>query len=314
MLWRIMFIAAFAYFTIITADDAFAASGFITNDAALWTTTDTNTSSIGTSTSSTASTSTDSAISTSSSPQSSTQSSSQSMGSQSYQSARHGYDELNRLKWTQYEDGTVISYDYDKVGNRTAKNTYASTLSGFILTATSSGYGSVVPSGTITVVSGNGQTFFIEPGPPPLPGSLLSLLIDSVAVNLGTLPSIQGPNGPRYYYTFANVTGNHTITANFSAASSPPCTNYPARLAGVTPVNHLSLSAAYNTATTGDTIQGNMFDHMESLYLDRNVAVTLDGGYACDYSSKIGNLTIKGELTVLSGTLIVVGSVILTGL
>lgn len=297
MRWRVLLNTAFAFITIMPVTNSFAASGFITNDAALWTTTDTNTSS-----------------SLTSSPAAMDSIMMDAAVSQGYQSARHGYDELNRLKWTQYEDGTVISYDYDKVGNRIAKNTYSSALSSFTVVTSSSGYGAVIPTGTITVVSNAGQTFFIEPGPPPAPGSLLSLLIDSVAVNLGTLPSIQGPNGPRYYYTFANVSANHTLTANFSAASSSSCTNYPARLAGTTPVNYLSLSAAYNAAANGDTIQGNMLDHFDSLLLDRNVSVTLDGGYLCDFSSISGNLTIKGDVTIFNGTLIVKGNVVVTGL
>ncbi|WP_157046141.1 hypothetical protein [Geotalea uraniireducens] len=496
------------------------------------------------------------------------------------QSSRHGYDEFDRLKWTQYEDGTVISYDYDKVGNRTVKSTYiGQLLNNLTINAMASGYGSIVPSGTITVASGNNQTFFIEQGTSPtastcpsgytfvtannrcektppgcpsgytlngsqctqlvtstyqascsagqgslntgsgqceysatgtltggttydqpiyigtfgtliggpglicttangcygiagyasgtstatatlpvylevynsfshtcnninastgvaiyrinfgycaasklygyisssnangttspisavngntwglvasaptsgytlygyvapspgiygqttiyscpnggtligttcqntpicpsggtlsgincyvsttytasptcsngtyesstntcysyLPGTLTSLLVDNAAVNLATLSSMQGPSGKRYYYTLANVASNHTIIANFGAASAPPCTNYPARLAGATPVNYLSLQAAYNAAANGDTIQGNMYDHMESLSLDRNVSVTLDGGYSCDYSSITGSLTINGNMIISDGNINVESSVVL---
>jgi hypothetical protein len=34
------------------------------------------------------------------------------------------YDDLNRLKWAKYEDGTVIEYIYDEVGNREQKVTF----------------------------------------------------------------------------------------------------------------------------------------------------------------------------------------------
>jgi hypothetical protein len=30
----------------------------------------------------------------------------------------YNYDDLNRLKWVQYGDGTMIEYSYDEIGNR----------------------------------------------------------------------------------------------------------------------------------------------------------------------------------------------------
>lgn len=33
----------------------------------------------------------------------------------------YNYDDLNRLKWVQYGDGTMIEYAYDEVGNREEK-------------------------------------------------------------------------------------------------------------------------------------------------------------------------------------------------
>ena len=120
-----------------------------------------------------------------------------------------------------------------------------------------------------------------------------------------------GQYGPKYYYTFTNVAKNHTLTATFSAPTSVVCTDYPARLTGATTVNYVSLQSAYNAAANGNTVQGSMYDHFESLRLDRNVAVTLDGGYSCDYSSKTGNLTIKGEMTIANGSVIVSGNIIL---
>ncbi len=34
----------------------------------------------------------------------------------------YNYDDLNRLKWVQYGDGTIIEYSYDEVGNRAEKD------------------------------------------------------------------------------------------------------------------------------------------------------------------------------------------------
>jgi|GEM_PF-4883959 len=286
-------------------------------------------------------------------------------------SARYGYDELDRLKWTQYEDGTVISYDYDQVGNRTAKSTYMSNVTNFTITATTFGSGTIIPSGTITVPAGSSQTFVFE----AQPGTCVQLIADGVPV--GNVP----------YYTFANITANHSLTASFllpdgdvnmdgqvdiddarialqvvngiipltpeilahgdvfplvngkpapdgkitiddanlilskamggvswdssTAPAVQPCGNYPARLGRTSPVNYLSIQSAYNAAADGDTIQGNMYDHYESLRLDRNISVTLDGGYSCDYSSITGNLTIKGDMIISNGNINVIGPVVL---
>jgi hypothetical protein len=58
-----------------------------------------------------------------------------------------------------------------------------------------------------------------------------------------------------------------------------------------------SVSAAYTGASTGQTIliQGKRF--FESLLLRENIAVTLRGGYNCNYSSRPDYTTLSGSLT-----------------
>lgn len=277
--------------------------------------------------------------------------------------ARYGYDELDRLKWTQYEDGTVISYDYDQVGNRTAKSTYMSNITNFTITATTFGSGTVIPSGTITVPAGSSQFYVFEAQPGTY---LVQLLVDGVSV--GNVP----------YYTFANITANHSLTASFlipdgdvnmdgqvdildarmalqvadgiipltpeilvhgdvfplvngkpapdgkittddanlilskamgsvswdssTAAPVQPCGNYPARLGRTSPVNYLSIQAAYNAAADGDTVQGQEMEYIGSLNLDKAISVTLDGGYNCEYTDNPGMTTINGTLLIGAGT------------
>jgi YD repeat-containing protein len=214
-------------------------------------------------------------------------------------SVTHGYDELDRLKWSQYEDGTVISYDYDKTGNRTAKSTYIGVNQTYTITVVADGGGAIVPSGTMTVPAGSYQTFLFKPNPT---ASLVSIFVDGVNVP-ATLS-----------HTFTDISANHTLTALFSDASEQICSNYPVRIARATPVNFSSLQAAYDVAVNNETIQGNMYDHIGNLTFDRNIAVTLDGGYACDYSSKSGSITIKGDMVVSKGSVKIKGSVTLAGL
>ena len=44
-----------------------------------------------------------------------------------------------------------------------------------------------------------------------------------------------------------------------------------------------------------------MQDHIEALNFDRNVTVTLEGGYNCNYSSISGDLTVKGNIVISKG-------------
>lgn len=312
--------------------------------------------------------------------------------------ATYGYDELDRLKWVQYEDGTVISYEYDKVGNRTAKSTYTGTLpTSYTVTATATGRGEVIPSGTLSVPSGGSQTFLLRPEP----GTYAYVKIDGVSVNdypyyncAPGAPSRNLPcqaqglsNWPDSQYTFQTVAANHTISVEFISPNGdlngdglvnasdttiansyiqyvyqpmgrsyylyyplpfnilahadvystsgylqpdarfdlsdaytisqiaqgvipPPvwpqaCVNYPARIAKTAPesyLNKLSIQSAYNAAANSDTVQGNMYEHHESLLFDRDVSVTLDGGYLCDFTDNPNSAIIKGTVRISDGT------------
>ena len=63
-----------------------------------------------------------------------------------------------------------------------------------------------------------------------------------------------------------------------------------------------SIQAAYNAASSGDVIQAQAITFVENVTINRNISVTLKGGYTCDYSSYSGNTTIiKGQVQSLSG-------------
>lgn len=171
MNWKTLVIAALTYFAITPAMGSFAASGLVTTDTPVWTTTDTATTSGSTVTSITSAPSSEALSSSLMEP------ATLSAPTPAYQSARYGYDELDRLKWVEYADGTIISYDYDKVGNRTTKTVSATTLPGFTITASATGSGLIVPSSAVTVASGRSQTFIIEPGSTPPPAHLLPCLL-----------------------------------------------------------------------------------------------------------------------------------------
>ncbi len=109
------------------------------------------------------------------------------------------YDELNRLKRVEYPDGTVIKYDYDKLGNRTLMET--SGTPHLFIAATAGSHGTISPSGDVTVTYGESQTFTMVPSPGHL---LLDVMVDRVSI--GAVSS----------YTFDNITAPHTIRAIYS--------------------------------------------------------------------------------------------------
>jgi hypothetical protein len=91
--------------------------------------------------------------------------------------------------------------------------------------------------------------------------------------------------------------GDRTVTATFDYVK-------PARIEGTTPTYYDGIGKAYgHLPAGGGTIRGRVFLFTEELLLDRGVAVTLDGGYDLHYSARSGYSTIRGNLTIQSGSL-----------
>ncbi len=81
------------------------------------------------------------------------------------------------------------------------------------------------------------------------------------------------------------------------------CPVYPTvRIAGV---NYSSLQSAYNKAVDGATIQSQDVSLNGGININRNINVTIDSGYNCDYSNHSGETTISGDMVVNDGTLII---------
>jgi len=65
---------------------------------------------------------------------------------------------------------------------------------------------------------------------------------------------------------------------------------------------YYSLQEAYNAAGNGDTIKCRALRFTESLTVNRNITVTLDGGYNCDFTTNAGGQTpVKGMITTTTG-------------
>jgi hypothetical protein len=64
----------------------------------------------------------------------------------------------------------------------------------------------------------------------------------------------------------------------------------------------LTLQAAYNAATNGAIIQCQNVRFIENILVNRNISITLQGGYNSDFTATNGNMSeIKGLITTTAG-------------
>jgi hypothetical protein len=148
------------------------------------------------------------------------------------------------------------------------------------------GGGTISPSGNVIVTYGSDKTFSIGSS---IGYTLVDVAADGVSV------------GPVTSYTFTNVRENHTLSATFH------CQNLPVRIPGTPHRFFTSIQEAYNATAEGDTIQVHAVTLTEDLNFNRNISVTIDGGYTCDCEFIPGaeNMTtLKGQVQTFpdSGT------------
>jgi hypothetical protein len=91
--------------------------------------------------------------------------------------------------------------------------------------------------------------------------------------------------------------GDSAVTATFDYVK-------PARIEGTTPTYYDGIDGAYgHLPAGGGAIRGREFLFTEEVVLNRGIPVTVEGGYDIHYSARSGYSTIKGSLTVQSGSL-----------
>jgi parallel beta-helix repeat protein len=90
--------------------------------------------------------------------------------------------------------------------------------------------------------------------------------------------------------------GDKDVTARFSACMMP------IRIDGVTPVYYPTIQDAVNAAVSGDIIQTQAMVFEESVDMDNDMSVTLQGGYDCGYGAVSGNTILNGDITISDGT------------
>ncbi len=210
----------------------------------------------------------------------------------------HVYDDLNRLIRVEYADGTVTEYEYDEIGNRQVKRNVLPPVVNFSCTPTS---GSVPFTVSCTDHSLHNPTSWLwDFGEGPT----------SAQQNPTHTYTTTGSN--TVSLTVTNIAGSDTKTmVNYITVQ--PCPNLPVRIAGTTPSYYSTLQAAYDAAANGDTIQSLAVNFIDNFNANRDISVTLNGGYGCGYISQIGNTVLQGMVTTSAGTLTIGNFELVTG-
>ncbi len=114
-----------------------------------------------------------------------------------------------------------------------------------------------------------------------------------------------------YAYSWINVpAGSYSLTAKAydsqgtSAVSSPVtvAVTSPVRVTGSATNYYDSLQAAYNAASSGDTIQCQAVSLTENVNFNLNKSVSLIGGYDPAFSASTGVTTVHGAMNITAGT------------
>jgi len=112
-------------------------------------------------------------------------------------------------------------------------------------------------------------------------------------------------------YMFSNWLGcdfasNNFCTMTMDADKNVTATFIPCpqsvRIAGAVPVYYSTLQEAYDAAVEGDIIQSQDSVFTEDLNIDRNISVTFEGGYNCDYTAISGATVLNGNMMISNGT------------
>jgi immune inhibitor A len=111
-------------------------------------------------------------------------------------------------------------------------------------------------------------------------------------------------------------TGPYTVTLTATGAAGPVTTSksgyvnvsscsYKHVLLGTSSYRD-TIQAGYSDATSGKTLKAQALDFAENVSFNKDISVTLDGGYVCNFSSNPGWTTItNGSLTISKGTAII---------
>jgi PKD repeat protein len=126
--------------------------------------------------------------------------------------------------------------------------------------------------------------------------------VDSTAQNPSYTYTTAGTYSVKLTVTDSDGSTNSLTRTNYITVTSGGCANPPVKIGSV---YYSTLQDAYNAASDGNVIQSQDLTFTEDLNINRNISVTLEGGYDCDYTAITGKTTLKGDMTLSNGTVIV---------
>lgn len=153
------------------------------------------------------------------------------------------------------------------------------------------------------VSTGYSQTLVATGGTAPLTWTIASGALPPGMNLTGSSGLIAGtPTASGVFSFVARVTDAFNNPASASLAitvSTGVCANDPVRISGVT---YPDIPTAYQWAANGNSIELQAFDYLSDLMLDRNISVSLDGGYDCGYTANAATTALLGKLRISNGT------------
>jgi len=188
-------------------------------------------------------------------------------------------------------------------GSGTATAIFSLQLYDELVVATSS-----LPDGTVgssysqTLTATGGDTFSTQRSwslvsgtlPPGLSLTVATGVISGTPTDTGSFPFTAQVKDT---YPSPDLTATTPLSITVNAA----CSN--ARISRIPEVGYDSIASAYGAALDGDTIQSIAADFTGDLTFDRDISVTLKGGYDCSYSRNESLTRLMGTLSLTTGTL-----------
>jgi len=89
------------------------------------------------------------------------------------------------------------------------------------------------------------------------------------------------------------------LTANFTTCL------FPIRVDGIPPVYYPTIQQAVTAAEPGETVQVQAGTFIENIDVNNDVLMILKGGYGCNFSTVIGTTTLRGNITINLGTVVI---------
>lgn len=219
-----------------------------------------------------------------------------------------GYDQPLSYQWDFDNNSSVDStapnpsYTYTNQGIYTVKLT-ATDSDGSTNSLIKTNYITVTPPVyTLTVTKSGAGSGTVTSSPPGINcGSDCTETYTEGTVVTLTATADAGSTFTNWTGGGCSGTGNCVITMNADAqvtAVFAASSSLPVRIGST---YYSTLQSAYNAAVNGDVIQTQAVVFIENLNINRNISITLQGGYNSDYTIVIGKTSLQGQMTVSNG-------------